>query len=556
MSTKYIFVTGGVLSGLGKGIVAASLGNLLRNRGYKVFLQKFDPYLNVDAGTLNPAEHGECFVTADGMETDLDLGHYERFLDVELTRDSSVMSGSVYSAVIDKERHGKYLGKTVQVIPHVTDEVKQRLYQAAKKSRANILITEIGGTIGDIESPHFVEAARQVALEQPNNVLFVHLGYLPYLQSSQELKTKPIQNSIHDLRGLGIHPDILFCRADYAVHQDAIRKIALFAGMNAEAVVPLETVDTVYAVPLIMARHKVDRIALKRLGLPVKPRRNKNWELLVSRIRRKRTKQLRIGMVGKYMSMTDTYFSVVEALKAAAWQTPYQLQIELIDSELIEKEGTKRLEALDGICVPGGFGSRGINGIITAIKYAREKRVPLLGLCLGMQLSVIEYARNVLGIKAANSTEFGPTKAPLIDLMPDQIRKLMDGHYGGSMRLGNFDCALTPGTRSYSLYRKPLIQERHRHRYEFNNSYRTQFAADTNFIIAGRNKELDLVELIELKDHPYFVACQYHPEFKSRPERPHPLFRGLITAAITRQQQHNPLVKLPFKRQPGGVNRR
>ncbi len=533
---------------MGKGIVAASLGNLLKNRGYRVFLQKFDPYLNTDAGTLNPAEHGECFVTADGAETDLDLGHYERFLNEEMSRDSSVMSGSIYGSVIEKERQGKYLGKTVQVIPHVTNEVKQRLFQAAEKSKAQILITEIGGTIGDIESTHFVEAARQVAMEQPENVMFVQVGYLPYLEASHEIKTKPIQNSIHDLQSRGIHPSIIFCRSDYPVQKEHIRKIALFSGLKEEAIVPLETADTVYAVPLMLAKYKVDTLVLKKFGLKVKHHNGKDWRLLVSRIRRKRDKEVTIALVGKYMTMSDTYFSVIEALKSAGWQTPFKVNIQMIDSELIENEGVEKLRGFDGICVPGGFGNRGINGIISAIKFAREHRVPLLGICLGMQLACIEYAQNVLGMKEASTTEIGNTNVPLIDLMPDQIKKIQSNRYGGSMRLGNFDCKIIHKTKTFSLYRKDKIAERHRHRYEFNNIYRKEFENDKDFIISGENPELNLVEIIEIKDHPFFVACQFHPEFKSRPNKPHPLFDGFIKASIAQNQHKNNLIPLPLGR--------
>ncbi len=548
MSTKFVFVTGGVLSGVGKGIVAASLGNLLKNRGYRVFLQKFDPYLNTDAGTLNPAEHGECFVTADGAETDLDLGHYERFLNEEMSRESSVMSGSIYGAVIEKERQGKYLGKTVQVIPHVTNEVKQRLFQAAEKNKAQILITEIGGTIGDIESTHFVEAARQVAMEQPENVMFVQVGYLPYLEASHEIKTKPIQNSIHDLQSRGIHPSIIFCRSDYPVYKEHLRKIALFSGLKEEAVIPLETADTVYAVPLTLGKYKVDTLVLKKFGLKMKHHNGKDWKLLVSRIRRNRTKEITIAMVGKYMTMSDTYFSVIEALKSSGWQTPYKVNIQMVDSEMIEQEGPEKLRGYDGICVPGGFGNRGIEGIITAIKFAREHRIPLLGLCLGMQLSCIEYGRNVLGIKDASSTEFAENGSPVIDLMPDQIKKMQTSHYGGSMRLGNFACKIIHKTKTFQLYGKDHILERHRHRYEFNNDFRKQFENDENFVISGVNPELNLVEIIELKDHPYFVACQFHPEFKSRPNQPHPLFDGFIKSAIAQNEHKNILIPLPLGR--------
>lgn len=549
MSAKFVFVTGGVLSGVGKGIVAASLGNTLKSRGYRVFLQKFDPYLNVDAGTLNPAEHGECFVTADGAETDLDLGHYERFLDVELSRDSSVMSGSIYQTVIDKERQGKYLGKTIQVIPHVTNEIKERLYRAAERSKADILITEIGGTVGDIEASHFVEVARQIGWQEGlGNVAFVHVGYLPYLEPSQELKTKPIQNSIIDLRARGIQPDVLFCRSDQPIKREHLRKIALFGGLPETAVVGLETLDTVYAVPLVIAKQKIDRYLLNRLGLKPQSRRDQDWQQLVRRIRRNRSEELRIGLVGKYMSMSDTYFSVLEALKAAAWPTSYALNIELIDSETIEQKGTSVLDGLDGISVPGGFGKRGIAGMMTAIQYAREQRVPFLGLCLGMQLATLEYARNVLGLSGADSTEFNSnTIEPVIVTMTDQVKNLDEERYGGTMRLGNFRCRLTKESRAHRLYGQTIIKERHRHRYEFNNAYRHLFEETGEFRCTGVNPELDLVELIELDNHPFFLACQYHPEFRSRPNRPHPLFTGFVGATI-KHRQNQTTVPPPTRR--------
>ncbi|QQG49808.1 MAG: CTP synthase [Candidatus Berkelbacteria bacterium] len=560
MSAKFVFVTGGVLSGVGKGIVAASLANTLKNRGYEVFLQKFDPYLNVDAGTLNPAEHGECFVTADGAETDLDLGHYERFLDVELTRDSSVMSGAIYRSVIEKERQGKYLGKTIQVIPHVTNEIKERLYRAAEQSEADILVIEIGGTVGDIEGSHFIEVARQVAWERGrNNVLFVHVGYLPYLDSSQETKTKPIQNSIIDLRARGIQPDIVFCRADHPIDRQQLKKIALFGGLPEEAVVGLETIDTVYAVPLVIAAQKVDRLVLNYLKLKIPRQRSNDWEALVRRIRRRRKTTLKIGLVGKYMSMSDTYFSVIEALKAAGWQSTHGLSVVLIDSERVEQVGTTLLADLDGICVPGGFGKRGIKGMLLAIQYARENQIPFLGLCLGMQLATIEYARNVLGLEEANSTEFdGNAREPVITTMSDQVKKLAHLEYGGSMRLGNYPCRLAQGTKARELYGKASIQERHRHRYEFNNAYRPVLEEGGEFIVAGVNNALDLVELIELKDHPYFLACQFHPEFRSRPLRPHPLFVGFVEAAGRFHKDNEPTQRLPlhYRQVPGRTRKR
>ena len=531
--TKYIFVTGGVLSGLGKGVVAASLGNLLKSHGHSVYIQKFDPYLNVDAGTLNPGEHGECFVTADGAETDLDLGHYERFLDVELNRDSSIMSGSIYQKVIENERNGVYLGKTVQVIPHITDEIKRRLFLAAQQSRAKVVITEIAGTIGDIESAHFIEAIRQVGHEKNSDAFFVHVGYLPYLPVSEELKTKPIQNSIIDLRERGIHPNLVFCRTDFPVKKRQLEKIAMFAGLKNEQVVALETVDSIYKVPRIMQRQGVDELVMKHLRLARSPSSDKSWARLIKLIDSQKEQKLRIGLVGKYMSMKDTYFSVIEALKAAAWTSPFALEIVFIDSEEIEKTGTRILttSSLDGICVPGGFGKRGIEGIILAIEWARKNKVPFLGLCLGLQLAVVEYARHELKLKDASSTEFGKSKEPVIDLMEDQVAKMISGSFGATMRLGNYDCHLKPGTLARNLYKKPVIQERHRHRYEFNNKFLPQFEADQNLRFSGVNPQLGLVEIVELNGHPFFIACQFHPEFKSRPNKPHPLFAGLVRAS-------------------------
>lgn len=530
MATKYIFVTGGVLSGLGKGVVAASLGNLLQRHGLKVYIQKFDPYLNVDAGTLNPAEHGECFVTADGAECDLDLGHYERFLNIELSRHCSTMSGEIYQQVIDNERHGQYLGKTVQVIPHITDEIKRRLYLAAKESRADVILTEIGGTIGDIESAHFVEAIRQVSHEKNGDTLFVHLGYLPYIATSEELKTKPIQNSVVDLRERGIHPDLLFCRSDYPVSNQLVEKIAMFAGLKEEAVIPLETASCIYHVPEFMRQHQVDLQILRRLRLKPHTNPDRSWQRFIRRINQTKKTVVRIGLVGKYMSMKDTYFSVTEALMAAAWANNVGLEIIFIDSEQIEKSGIKVLQnaKLDGLCAPGGFGKRGIEGIISAIRWARTNSIPFLGLCLGLQLAVIEYARHQLKISGAGSTEFGRPKDPVIDLMESQTADLFNSNYGATMRLGNFDCQLTKGSLARKLYRSDLVQERHRHRYEFNNAYRERFEEDGELRFSGFNPQLNLVEIIELKNHPYFIACQFHPEFRSRPNIAHPLFEGLI----------------------------
>lgn len=542
METKFIFVTGGVLSGLGKGILASSLGNTLKYRGYSVSAIKFDPYLNVDAGTLNPAEHGECFVTADGAETDLDLGHYERFLDVELTRDSSVMSGSIYRSVIEKERSGHYLGKTIQMIPHITNEIKHRLYHLAEKSRAEIVLVEIGGTVGDIEGRHFVEAIRQVGWERgKDNVLYAHLGYLPYLVASQEIKTKPVQSSINELRTMGIQPDLVFCRAERNVKKELLRKVALFGGLPEEAVIPLTTSETIYEVPLLLQKYNVDTYVLKNLNLKPRPIKNSVWKQLVESIKKKRTKTITIGLIGKYMTIKDTYYSVVEALKAATWATQYQLNIRFIDSELLEKNKTNHLEDLDGICVPGGFGSRGVEGIIKSIRFAREQNIPYLGLCFGMQLACVEFARNALSLADAHSTEVNPkTSNPIINLIEDQNQKLSEKDIGGTMRLGAFPCQIKKDTLAHKLYGQNLIQERHRHRWEFNNAYREVFEQTDKVTFSGTSPDNNLIEIIELNNHPFFIACQFHPEFKSRPNRPHPLFVGLINAVIKDKEHGGP----------------
>lgn len=542
---KYIFVTGGVLSGLGKGITAASIGNILKDRGFKVNMQKFDQYINVDAGTLNPGEHGEVFVTDDGAETDLDLGHYERFLHQNMTGDSSVMTGEIYESVIHKERHGDYLGKTVQVIPHVTDEVKRRVRSAAKQSHCDIHIVEIGGTVGDNEGFHFLEAAREMLLEEgEENILYVHVVFLPYLKASDEVKTKPAQNSVRELRNIGIQPDILVARTDYPVRADMVNKLALYTNVQKDSILPLLTVDSVYEVPLIMEKHNLDEIILKKLGLKPRQRVNGRWEKLVKKIKQKKPK-VTIGMVGKYTTMLDTYASLVEALKAAAWQNNHDLNLRWIDAEQVEKYGADRfLSDADGIAVPGGFGVRGTEGKIAAIQYARENQIPYFGLCLGMQLAVIEYARNVLKIPQATSEEFlatspvsgtkgtspgvGAGSACVIHLMSHQ-KTITDK--GGTMRLGGWDCRLAKDSFSYQAYKKPEIRERHRHRYEFNNDFREQLEK-AGMRIAGTTPDGKLVEIIEVKDHPWFVGVQFHPEFTSRPLTGHPLFNAFIKAAI------------------------
>lgn len=555
---KFIFVTGGVLSGLGKGITAASVGNILQAKGLKVWMQKFDQYLNVDAGTLNPNEHGECFVLDDGAETDLDLGHYERFLNISLDKTSSVMSGQIYQAVLEKERQGKYLGKTIQMIPHVTDEVKSRIYLAAKKSRCDVLITEIGGTIGDYEGTHFVEAIRQMQYEVGReNVLYVHVGFLPYLGASEELKSKPIQNSVHDLQAFGIHPDVLICRADHPVNSRIIEKIALFTGVENQAVIPLETVDSVYKVPMIFQKAKLDEFIGKKLKIKFKKNNFRRWREFIKKIETKKDKEVKIALVGKYMGMKDTYFSVTEAIKIAGWHQNTKINIIWIDAEQIEKEGTKKLfQNIDGIIVPGGFGSRGIEGKIETIKYARENKIPFLGLCYGLQLATIEFARNVCQMKNANTTEIDPkTPYPVVYIMPEQEKLIEGSDYGGTMRLGAYPCILKESSLAERAYRKSKIEnsdlnsrfsnldfqisERHRHRYEVNNKYRN-ILEKNGLVISGTSPNNKLVEIIELpstslgtgKNHPFFVATQFHPELKSRPLDPHPLFMELVKTAI------------------------
>ncbi|MEK7171184.1 MAG: CTP synthase [Patescibacteria group bacterium] len=533
MATRVIVVTGGVLSGLGKGIIAASLGNRLQARGYSVFTQKFDPYLNVDAGTLNPGEHGECFVTVDGAETDLDLGHYERFLDVELSRDSSIMSGQIYQTVIEKERRGEYLGKTVQVIPHITNEIKSRIDRTRRRTKVDFLIIEIGGTVGDIEGRHFLEAVRQYAIEHPRKIAFVHLAYLPYLHTSKEIKTKPVQNSLRDLQSLGIQPQLVFCRADYPVAPEHLEKIAMFAGLPKKAVITIPTLETIYEVPLLLENAGADKLLLKYFGLRSPHEPKPLWQELVKRIKGPKKHAVRIALVGKYLTMNDTYFSVVEALKAASWAHSCELTLDFLDAERIARSGTRVLTKYDSICVPGGFGSRGVEGMIKAIEYARTKKIPYLGLCYGMQLAVIEFARNKLHLDGAHTTEINK-KSPhtVISTMTEQEEILKDNNYGGSMRLGSYPCELAKGSLAYRLYKQPLIHERHRHRYEFNNKYREQFEKTGAWRFCGSSPDDKLIEMIELIDHPYFIACQFHPEFANRPHRPHPLFLGLIEAAL------------------------
>jgi len=532
MHTKYIFVTGGVLSGLGKGITAASIGNILKARGHKIFMQKLDQYINYDAGTLNPGEHGEVFVTDDGAETDLDLGHYERFIDENLTQDSSIMTGRVYSDLIARERRGDFLGKTVQVIPHLTDEVKSFVIGGAQKVHADIAIIEVGGTVGDYEGFYYLEAIRQLRGELgPDNVMYCHMVFLPYLGTSKEVKTRPAQFSIRDLQGIGIAPDAVFCRSDHPIPQAALDKIARSANLPAGNIVPLQTADTVYGVPLTLENFGIGKVIEEKLKLaPVEPNLTE-WRELVGRIKSDKRK-LHIGIVAKYTTMEDTYICIFEALRAAGWFHNVDINIRWIDAEELGSPNANVAELMagcDGYVVPGGFGIRGIEGKIKAAQYARANQVPYLGLCLGMQIAVVEFARNVLGWQDAHSTEFDEnTKHPVIHIMEYQKTII---NKGGTMRLGAYPAVLRKGSRAYEAYRSNNISERHRHRYEFNNKYRKDFEK-AGMVLSGISPSNELVEIVELKDHPWFVASQFHPEFKSRPNRPHPLFRDFIGAAL------------------------
>lgn len=531
--SKYIFVTGGVVSSLGKGITAASLGRLLKNRGYKVTIQKFDPYINIDPGTMSPYQHGEVFVTDDGAETDLDLGHYERFIDMNLSKASNVTTGKIYQSVINKERKGEYLGSTIQVIPHITNEIKDRVLRVGREDNADIVITEIGGTVGDIESQPFLEAIRQVKKDVPNrnDVLYIHVTLIPYISAAGELKTKPTQHSVKELRSIGIQPDIIVCRTEKEISDDMKRKIALFCDVDPEAVISNMTCRSIYEVPLLLQQEGLDRIALQKLGLEDRPCDMEEWTSMVDRIL-SAEKQVDIALVGKYVELHDAYLSVAEALSHAGFAFGTKVNIHWINSEELEDH----LDTLDevfggvgGIIVPGGFGSRGIEGKIASIRWAREHKVPFLGLCLGMQCAVIEFARHVCGMTDANSSEIAPDCAyPVIDLMADQ-EDITDK--GGTMRLGLYPCKLAAGTKARALYGEEIVYERHRHRYEVNNEYREAMAKH-GLVFSGTSPDERLVEMIELSDHPFFMATQAHPEFKSRPTRPHPLFKGFVEAAI------------------------
>ena len=532
--TKYIFITGGVVSSLGKGITAASLGRLLKSRGLKVALQKFDPYINVDPGTMSPYQHGEVYVTEDGAETDLDVGHYERFVDENLSQYANCTTGRIYQAVLDKERKGDYLGQTVQVIPHITNEIKERVTLIEKAAHPDIVISEIGGTVGDIESLPFLEAIRQLKNELGRErVLYIHVTLIPYIKAAGELKTKPTQHSVKELRSIGIQPDILVCRTGKELSEDIKGKLAMFCDVDREAVIELMDASSIYEVPLMLAREKLDQEVIKRLGLKCQVADLVEWEELFSKIK-SLDRQVTIGLVGKYVELPDAYLSIVESLKHAGFQYNSEIKIKWINAEQIEKDGTDELLSdVDGILIPGGFGERGIEGKIATAGYARKNKVPFLGICLGMQCAVIEFARNVCGLKGANSSEFAPDSPyPVVHLMPDQENI---ENKGGTMRLGVYPCQISAGSKSYQLYQCDQVEERHRHRYEINNDYREQLQ-QAGLKISGISPDGRLVEMIELSDHPWFVACQFHPELKSRPNRPHPLFLGLIKSALEYQQ--------------------
>ena len=534
--TKYLFVTGGVASSVGKGIAVASIGRLLKSRGLSVAIMKLDPYLNVDAGTMSPYQHGEVYVTDDGAETDLDLGHYERFTDEAATQASNVTTGQVYAAVIDRERRGEDLiGDTIQVIPHITNQIKEHIHAVARTSGADVVICEVGGTVGDIEGVPFLEAIRQMRKDVGrDDVLFLHVTLLPYIGATKELKTKPTQHSVKELLRSGIQPDVILCRSDYPVSEDIREKIALFCNIEQRAVIPLVTANSIYEVPLMLEDAGLGDFLVETLRIQqAQPVNLAEWKALVERIEAEKP-VVRIALVGKYVALHDAYLSVVEAVHHAAWANAVDVQIEWVNSETLETawaEYEPLLSSVDGIIVPGGFGNRGIEGKVKAAGLARTKQIPYLGLCLGMQVAIIEFARNVLGLADANSSEFAPeSHNKVIDLMPNQ-RKITDK--GGTMRLGQWVCCLTPGSKVEAVYDKSIVFERHRHRYEFNNAYRKQMEA-AGVSLCGQSADGNLIEIIELTDHPWFVGTQFHPEFKSRPTRPHPLFRAFIASAVKR----------------------
>ncbi|MDD6213999.1 MAG: CTP synthase [Firmicutes bacterium] len=528
--TKYIFVTGGVVSGLGKGITAASLGRLLKARGLKVAAQKLDPYINVDPGTMSPYQHGEVFVTEDGAETDLDLGHYERFIDEDLNKFSNLTTGKVYWNVLNKERNGEYLGETVQVIPHITNEIKTFIYSVGKKTNADVVITEIGGTTGDIESQPFLEAIRQVGLEVgTENSLYIHVTLVPYLHGSEEHKSKPTQHSVKELQGMGIKPDIIVLRCDEPLEESIFRKIALFCNVKPDCVIENMTIPVLYEAPLMLEKNNFSKIVCRELGIKSKEPDMKGWNDMLAHIA-SRDKSVKIALVGKYVQLHDAYLSVAEALRHAGYQFNSKIEIEWIDSELITKENVGQiLGSCSGILVPGGFGSRGIEGMIASAQYARENNIPYLGICLGMQIAVIEFARNVCGLTGANSGEFDPDNInKVIDFMPDQNDEIAKG---GTLRLGAYPCKVAEGTQMFRCYDSTLISERHRHRYEFNNEYR-EIMQNNGLVLSGTSPDGRIVETVEIPDNDFFVGVQFHPEFKSRPNKAHPLFVGFVGAAL------------------------
>ena len=537
MATKFVFITGGVVSSLGKGITAAALGRLLKCRGYSVSVCKLDPYLNVDPGTMNPYQHGEVYVTDDGAETDLDIGHYERFIDETLSRDNNATSGQIYQTVIERERAGGYHGGTVQIIPHITDEITARILRAAQRTNPDVLIVEIGGTVGDIEGQPFLEAIRQLRWSVgAQNSVFVHVTLIPYLHAAGELKSKPTQHSVKELLSIGIQPDILVCRSEMPVPKEMREKIARFCNVDADCVIQNLNAPSLYAVPLLLEEEGLCRAICRKLGLAQREPALAAWREMVHREQFPQ-KECRIALVGKYVQLQDAYLSIVESLKHAGIANDTRVKIAMVQAEDVQAENAAALlGAADGILIPGGFGTRGLEGKIAAARYARENRVPLLGICLGMQMAVVEYARNVLGYADANSSEVDPkTQYPVIDLMEDQ-RQNVDAEsgamkIGGTLRLGGYDCALAPNTLAARLYGKPLVRERHRHRYEFNNAFRAAFEG-AGMVLSGCNPQRDLVEIVELPDHPFYIGVQFHPEFQSRPDKPHPLFVGLVAAAL------------------------
>lgn len=532
--TKYIFVTGGVVSGLGKGITAASLGRLLKARGLKVAAQKLDPYINVDPGTMSPYQHGEVYVTEDGAETDLDLGHYERFIDEDLNKYSNLTTGKVYWNVLNKERRGEYLGSTVQVIPHITNEIKDFVYRVGKKTDADVVITEIGGTIGDIESQPFLEAVRQISLEVGRgNSLFIHVTLVPFLRGSDEHKSKPTQHSVKELQGMGIRPDIIVLRCDEPLEESIFKKISMFCNVKSDCVIENITIPYLYEAPLMLEKSNFSSIVCRELNIKAPNADLAEWTQLVEKIKN-RSKSVRIGLVGKYVQLHDAYLSVAEAMRHAGYTLDTHIKIDWIDSEQLTPETYEnRLAELDGIIVPGGFGGRGIEGMILAARYARENGLPYFGICLGMQIAVIEYARNVCGINDANSGEFDEIcRNKVIDFMPGQSDNI---DKGGTLRLGAYPCVIAEGTTMERCYGKKTISERHRHRYEFNNDYR-DVLTENGLTLSGMSPDGRLVETVEICDRPFYLGVQYHPEFKSRPNRPHPLFKGFIEAALKKAE--------------------